>query len=67
MFRSDDKGAREEFVKLIDFQHFDALISDAFWYFICSNIKEDKKRTGVTKRIRGRKKRLRAGGAQVRV
>ena len=44
MFRSDDKGAREEFVKLIDFQHFDALISDAFWYFICSNIKEDKKK-----------------------
>lgn len=43
-FRADDKGAREEFVKLIDFQHFDALISDAFWYFICSNIKEDKKK-----------------------
>lgn len=23
-------------------QHFDALISDAFWYFICSNFKRDE-------------------------
>ena len=44
MFRSDDKNAREEFVRLINMQHFDALISDAFWYFICSSIKEDKKK-----------------------
>ena len=44
MFRSDNKNEREEFVRLINMQHFDALISDAFWYFICSNIKEDKKK-----------------------
>ena len=23
-------------------QHFDALISDAFWYFICSNFKREE-------------------------
>ena len=35
---------REEFQRIIGMQHFDALISDAFWYFICSSFKraEDK-------------------------
>lgn len=43
-FPENDKNARIEFTQLIGMQHFDALISDAFWYFICSNIKEDKKK-----------------------
>lgn len=35
---------KEEFTNIINLLHFDALISDAFWYFICNNFKraEDK-------------------------
>ena len=43
-FKTNKEKASEEFKLLIGLQHFDALISDAFWYFICSNIKEDKKK-----------------------
>ena len=31
------------FNELINEEHFEALMSDAFWYFICSVIKPDKK------------------------
>ena len=34
---------KNEFTELINEPHFEALVSDAFWYFICSVIKPDKK------------------------
>ena len=33
---------KAEFFKLINMQHFDALIGDAFWYFICNNFKRQE-------------------------
>lgn len=44
MFSDSDSHIKDEFISIINMQHFDALISDAFWYFICSNFKraEDK-------------------------
>lgn len=33
---------KDEFINIINMQHFDALISDAFWYFICSNFKREE-------------------------
>ena len=33
---------KDEFQAIINMQHFDALISDAFWYFICSNFKREE-------------------------
>ena len=33
---------KDEFINIIGMEHFDALISDAFWYFICSNFKREE-------------------------
>lgn len=41
-FKSDTTE-KTEFTELINEPHFEALVSDAFWYFICSVIKPDKK------------------------
>ena len=43
-FNESEVHMKDEFMRIIGMQHFDALISDAFWYFICSNFKraEDK-------------------------
>jgi len=43
-FNESEAHLKDEFMRIIGMQHFDALISDAFWYFICSNFKraEDK-------------------------
>lgn len=41
-FKSDTTE-KNEFTELINEPHFEALVSDAFWYFICSVIKPDKK------------------------
>lgn len=50
-FRQDERmragekksSEKEEFTELINEPHFEALVSDAFWYFICSVIKADNK------------------------
>ena len=43
-FLETETQMRREFTDIINLLHFDALISDAFWYFICNNFKraEDK-------------------------
>ena len=41
-FSDSEAHLLEEFRNIISMQHFDALISDAFWYFICSNFKRDE-------------------------
>lgn len=41
-FKDDETQMRDEFISIINMQHFDALISDAFWYFICSNFKREE-------------------------
>ena len=33
---------KDEFFRLISMDHFDALISDGFWYFICSSFKGEE-------------------------
>ena len=38
-----DSSEKDEFTLLINEPHFEALVSDAFWYFICSVIKYEKK------------------------
>ena len=40
-FSQSNPREREEFLKIIGMEHFDALISDAFWYFICAKIKDN--------------------------
>ena len=35
---------QKEFKYIIEMEHFDALISDGFWYFICSRFKKDKEK-----------------------
>jgi hypothetical protein len=37
------KTQKEQFTMLISEPHFEALVSDAFWYFICSVIKPNEK------------------------
>lgn len=45
-FADNEAHLKDEFIAIINMQHFDALISDAFWYFICSTFKrqEDKQK-----------------------
>lgn len=42
-WRADMTDERAEFEALIKMDHCDALIADAFWYFICAVFKADKK------------------------
>ena len=41
-FSDSESHMKDEFINIISMQHFDALISDAFWYFICSNFKREE-------------------------
>ena len=43
VFRADFPEDKLEFQRLIGMEHMDALISDAFWYFICTEFKDPKK------------------------
>ena len=43
-FADNDPRMKDEFTTLINLQHFDALISDAFWYFICSRFKREEEK-----------------------
>ena len=38
-FSDSEAHLKDEFIHIMNMQHFDALISDAFWYFICSSFK----------------------------
>ena len=42
MFTDSETDLKDQFIAIINMQHFDALISDAFWYFICSNFKREE-------------------------
>ena len=41
-YTDSDPRMKDEFNAIINMLHFDALISDAFWYFICSSFKREE-------------------------
>jgi len=41
-FSDSEAHLKDEFLYIIGMKHFDALISDAFWYFICSRFKRNQ-------------------------
>ena len=41
-FSDAEAHMKDEFFRLISMDHFDALISDGFWYFICSSFKGEE-------------------------
>ena len=43
-FSDGEEQMQKEFKYIIEMEHFDALISDGFWYFICSRFKKDKEK-----------------------